>query len=276
MLTEALLSELFPRAPDAHRTAFAALNANLFQRYGIDAGRFRLQFFLAQVGHESGGLTLLTENLNYRAERLVQVWPKRFPNLAAARPYAGNPEALANKVYGGRMGNGPESTGDGWRYHGRGYIQLTGRDAYQAVGRIANLDLPGHPDIAIEPRHALEVVCAFWQWKGLNAVCDTGDFVTLTRRINGGTVGLTDRKAWLDKVRRVLSRPAATRGEPPSAARVIAIQRALQTKGIREVGAADGSAGPRTLAAIERYRHEHGLADGQIDATLERSLGIAD
>jgi putative chitinase len=273
MLTRATIRELYPRAEDAHLLAFANQAEALFRRFQIDANSLRLHYFLAQIGHESGGLTIMAENLNYRAERLVAVWPKRFPTVDSARPLAGNPQGLANKVYAKRMGNGPESSGDGWRYHGRGYIQLTGRDGYQQVGKLAGLDLTGHPDLAIAPDHALLVACAFWQWKGLNAHCDTGDFVKVTQVINGGTNGLIDRRAWLDKVRRTLANPPSL-ADMPAPETAIALQRALQAKGYKEIGAADGIVGPRTIAAITRFRQKEKLGEGLIDDALKEALGL--
>jgi putative chitinase len=271
MLTEAVLRELYPRAPAAHVAALAERSGELFARFEIDRKPVRLHFLLAQVGHESGGLTVTEENMSYRAERICEVWPSRFPTVESARPFARNPERLANRVYADRMGNGPESSGDGFRFRGRGYIQITGRDGYRQVGRIAGIDLEAAPERAFAPADALLVACAFWQWKRLNELSDTGDFVAVTRRINGGTVGITDRKAWLDKVRRVLAEPPSAQ---PSAAEVIAVQRALQTRRFTEVGAADGVVGPRTIAAITRFRQENGLPLGLIDADLKRALGV--
>lgn len=274
-LTEAQLRELYPRAADAHIKAFAAQNGALFARFGIDRTADRLHFFLAQIGHESGGLTIGTENLNYSAGRLVAVWPSRFPDEAAARPFARNPEKLANNVYADRMGNGPPESGDGWRYRGRGYVQITGKDGYAQVGRRAELDLVANPDLVSEPEHALLAVCAFWDWKGLNERCDTGDFVKVTRRINGGTNGLDDRRAWLEKARRILAAPAAAEvsADPPD---VVEIQRALRDAGYPEVGAADGQIGPKTTAAIVRFRRDRGLAEGFVDGALLKALGLSD
>jgi putative chitinase len=171
------------------------------------------------------------------------------------------------------MGNGPEGSGDGFRFRGRGYIQITGRDGYANVGREAGLDLVGQPDLAFSPEHALPVACGFWRWKSVNEVCDTGDFEKVTRRINGGTVGMTDRRAWLDKVRRTLATPPSPAAQPP-VDEVIAVQRALQARRFTEVGAADGVVGPRTIAAITRFRQQNGLPAGLIDAKLKRALGI--
>ncbi|MCX8134244.1 MAG: peptidoglycan-binding protein [Roseococcus sp.] len=274
MLSPDILAALFPRAPAAHLEAFAAQAPSLLPRFGLSAKPVRLHFFLAQMGHESGGLTIETENMNYSAERLMEVWPRRFPTLEAARPYARNPEKLANFVYADRMGNGPPASGDGFRYRGHGYMQLTGRDAFREVGALVGLDLEADPSLACAPAHALLVACGFWQWKTLNPVCDTGDFVAVTRIINGGTNGLADRKAWLDKVRRVLATPPGPEAQPP-AEEAIRLQRRLQALGYREVGAADGVIGPRTLAAIARFRQENGLPAGGLDKRVREALGLA-
>ncbi|MBI1179946.1 MAG: glycoside hydrolase family 19 protein [Alphaproteobacteria bacterium] len=273
MLSIDIVRALYPRAPREHVDAFAAQNGGLFAQYGISDKPLRLQHFLAQIGHESGGLTIMEENMNYRAERLREVWPSRFTDMALANRCAGNPELLANTVYCDRMGNGNSASGDGWRYRGRGYIQITGRDGYRNVGAQAGLDLEGNPDLAFAPDRALAVACGFWRWKDLNTVSDTGDFVAVTRRINGGINGLADRKAWFDKVRRVLGAPVPM-DEQPDAPDVVAIQRRLQALGYRELGAADGIIGPRTAAAITRFRHDKGLGNGMVDAALLQALGL--
>jgi putative chitinase len=268
-----LFEALYPRAETAHLDALTKHSDALFARFGIKAGN-RLTYLLAQVGHEPGGLTVTEENLSYRAERLVEVWPSRFATVAAAAPFARNPQKLGNHVYADRMGNGPPGSGDGFRYRGRGYIQITGRDAYREIGVLAGLDLEASPDLATEPEHALLVTCAFWQWKGLNAICDTGDYVAATRRINGGLNGLADRRAWLDKVLRTFADPGEKEAKVP-AAEAIAVQRALQRAGYPEVGAADGIVGVRTISAIARYRQKMDLPPGGIDKALKQSLGIA-
>ncbi len=273
MLTLDLLRSLYPRAAEDHLQAFAARAPDLFERFGFGKSDLCLHFFLAQVGHESGGLTVTSENMSYSAKRIAEVWPGRFDSEDSARAFANKPDKLANNVYANRMGNGPPESGDGFRYRGRGYIQITGRDGYRNVGTIAKLDLEGSPDLAAAPEQALLVACAFWEWKKLNELCKTGDFVAVTRRINGGTTGLADRKAWLDKVRRAFAEPPDAEDQPPAAV-AIAIQRALQARGFREVGAADGIVGPRTLAAITRFRHENGLPPGGIDNRLRKELGV--
>lgn len=209
MLTSPLLKSLYPEAPARNRRYFMIQSADILSKYRISANAARLQMFLAQIGHESAGLRVQEENLNYSATRLRQVWPGRFRSAAAAAACANRPEALANRVYGGRMGN--VEPGDGWRYRGRGYIQLTGREAYREVGRRSGLMLEDQPDLALDPLHALPIACSFWDWKAINPICDSGDFAAVTKRINGGTVGLEDRLAWLARVRIVLGQAAPRR-----------------------------------------------------------------
>jgi putative chitinase len=273
MLTREQIGALYPRAAAVQLDAFAGGAAVLFAKFRIAERPIRLQFFLAQIGHESGGLTVVEENLNYSAERLTQVWPKRFPRVAAARPFAANPARLANHIYSNRMGNGPPASDDGFRYRGRGYIQITGRDGYRQVGKIAGMDLEADPDSAATPANALRVACSFWQWKDLNPFCDLGDYKKVTRLINGGLNGFPDRRAWLDKVRRSLANPEDI-VEPPDVAVVIALQRALQKLGYTEIGAADGDIGRRTIAGIVRFRNEQGLPEGLIDDALLAALGV--
>jgi putative chitinase len=219
MLTLMTLKSLYPNAPAANRRHFAGQAPDLLARFAIVAHPLRLAFFLAQIGHESSGLQIQHENLDYSNERLRQVWPSRFRSAASAAHYVGKPEALANLVYGGRLGN--VEPGDGYRFRGRGYIQLTGRDAYREVGKRTNLPLEDRPDIALDVAYALHIACGFWAWKNLNPVCDGGDFVAVTKRINGGTIGLEDRLRWLARVRQVLgatdASAAIANGIPTSA-----------------------------------------------------------
>jgi putative chitinase len=273
MLSRNVLAQLYPRASAVHLDAFADNSDDLFNQFGIAKNETRLHFFLAQIGHESGGLSITEENLKYRAERIVEVWPSRFASVEEARSFANNPQKLANNVYSGRMGNGDSDSGDGWHFRGRGYIQITGRDGYRRVGQIAGLDLEASPDLAADSEHALLTTCAFWEWKRINEVCDTGDYVAVTRKINGGVNGMVDRRAWLDKVRRTFAEPPNEATQPP-AQDVIAVQRALQAKGYKEIGAADGIIGPRTIAAITRFRQENGLPAGMIDRRLRVALGL--
>ena len=134
----------------------------------------------------------------------MRVWPSRFPDLQTAMKYAHNPEAIANKVYGGRMGNGQEETGDGWKYHGRGLIQLTGKENYANCGSGIGVDLLSNPNLLNTPEYAALSAGWFWNKKGLNSLADSGDYETMTKRINGGTLGLDDRKAKIAKALSVL------------------------------------------------------------------------
>jgi putative chitinase len=156
----------------------------------------RLAHFLAQCGHESGGFRLTKENLNYSAKGLMGIFKKYFPNEALANQYARNPEKIANKVYGNRMGNGPEASGDGFKYCGRGYIQLTGKDNYTAFGKSINEDLTKDPTV-VAGKYALLSAGWFFSKNGLNKLADGGatDAVVtqITKRVNGGTIGLADR-----------------------------------------------------------------------------------
>jgi putative chitinase len=180
----------------------APLNA-AFQKYDISTPT-RQAFFIGQCAHESNNFRTLEENLHYSAASLMRVWPSRFPNLDVANKYANNPEKIANKVYGGRMGNGDEESGDGWKYHGRGLIQLTGKENYANCGSGIGVDLLGNPDRLLDPADAAMSAAWFWNKKGLNSLADKQDYVTITQRINGGTLGLEDRKAKIAKAISVL------------------------------------------------------------------------
>ena len=170
--------------------AWSLVFADVVTEKSFSKGTDEVDDFLGQVLHESEDLTAFSENLNYSAERLVQVWPARFPTLADARPYARNPEALANRVYCGRMGN--TEPGDGWRYRGRGPIQLTGRANYAFVGDLMGQDLINLPELMEQPYYALEATIHWWE----NRIPDSmlGDPEKITKRVNGGLIGLADRE----------------------------------------------------------------------------------
>lgn len=156
--------------------------------------------FIAQCAHESAGFTRFVENLNYSAEGLMRTWPNRFPNFEATDGYARNPERIANLVYANRSGNGNEASGDGWKYRGRGCIQLTGHNNYTAASAAIQYPLATQPDDLALAAYAAPVACWFWQSRGLNELADIGDFEGITRRVCGGTTGLADRFAWLEKI----------------------------------------------------------------------------
>lgn len=174
-----------------------------FAKYDISTPK-RQAAFIGQCAHESGNFKTLEENLNYKPEALMRVWPSRFPDLPTAMKYAHNQEAIANKVYGGRMGNGVEETGDGWKYHGRGLIQLTGKENYANCGSGIGVDLLSNPSLLNTPQYAAMSAAWFWNKKGLNSLADAGDIDTMTKRINGGLIGLDDRKAKIAKAEQVL------------------------------------------------------------------------
>jgi putative chitinase len=153
----------------------------------------RVAAFMAQCGHESGNFKFLKENLKYRAASLTKVWPKYFPNMDIANQYAGNEEKIANRAYANRMGNGPEESGDGWRFCGRGLIQLTGRNNYQNFADSIETDINDIPHYLATFEGAVQSACWFWETNKLNQWADKGDMLTLTKRINGGTLGLDDR-----------------------------------------------------------------------------------
>jgi putative chitinase len=156
----------------------------------------RLAHFLAQCGHESGGFKLTKENLNYSAKGLNGIFKKYFPTLESAVPYERKPEKIANKVYGGRMGNGAEASGEGWKFHGRGFIQLTGKDNYTAFTKSIGEDCIANPDL-VASKYALASAAWFFSKNGLHKMADGGatDAVvtSITKRVNGGTIGLPDR-----------------------------------------------------------------------------------
>lgn len=160
--------------------------------YDINTPR-RVAAFVAQCSHESGGFKFLKENLNYRAESLMRVWPRHFPTLEIARQYAHNQEKIANRAYANRMGNGDEASGDGWRFCGRGLIQLTGRNNYQAFADSIETPVEELPEYLTTFEGAVQSACWFWETNNLNKWADTGDIKELTRRINGGYIGLEDR-----------------------------------------------------------------------------------
>ena len=170
---------------------FHALS-EILPEYDINSPK-RVAAFLAQCAHESRGFKFLKENLNYKAESLVKVFPKYFKTLDEAKKYEKQPEKIANKIYGGRMGNGPESSGDGFRYCGRGLIQLTGKDNYTLFA--ASIDTPIEDILEYLQTFegAVQSACYFWESTGLNKEADAGDIKTMTRKINGGYIGLDDR-----------------------------------------------------------------------------------
>ena len=210
-ITSQQLLQILPNAGQVAGVFVPVLNTAM-NRYQI-VGQKRVAAFIAQVGHESGQLTRLVENLNYSADGLANTWPNRYgesdgkggyvkvlvkdrqrnkPN-ALGLGLAGKAEQIANNVYAGRMGN--TAPGDGWKYRGRGLIQLTGKTNYRLCGEALSLDLLTQPELLEKPQHACMAAAWFWGSNGLNSLADKGDLEAITRRVNGGLTGLADRQA---------------------------------------------------------------------------------
>ena len=169
----------------------------LLNSYGINTP-LRIAHFMTQIEHESG-LKPISENLNYSAQGLGTTFKKYFPNPTLANFYARKPEAIANRVYADRMGNGNEKSGDGWKFRGRGFLQITGKSNYQLLAKEAEIDSFENPDLLLQEVYAMISALWFWKRNNLNAIADRNDIMTLTRRINGGLNGIAHRKELLEK-----------------------------------------------------------------------------
>jgi putative chitinase len=280
-ITAGIIKALFPKYK--HPEDLAEVLTEQFEKYEINTVN-RAAGFLAQCGHESAGFTILKENLNYSAEGLSKIFKKYFPTLASAQPYNRQPEKIANKVYGGRMGNGPESSGDGFKFCGRGAIQLTGRDNYTKFAKSVGMTVEEAVADLETLDGAIESACWFWKTNGLNAICDADDILKMTKRINGGTIGLEDRTKHYKEAKHLLgsghvdevveTREASdieyvTVRVGSNNDTVKAVQRALgQT--------ADGKFGPGTEKAVKAWQTAHGLtADGIVGPnTIKKMLGL--
>jgi putative chitinase len=193
MITQEQLKQLLPKNP--YISHWHKALEQLFPDYEINTPQ-RMSSFIAQCAHESAGFTALVENLNYRWQSLRKVFPKYFPDDAIAQDYASRPnkqEAIANRIYASRMGNGDEASGDGYRYRGRGLIQLTGRSNYTWFAASLEITPEEASEYLTTFEGAAQSACWFWESNKLNQWADKGDILTLTKRINGGTIGLDDR-----------------------------------------------------------------------------------
>ena len=261
--------------------------AQVLPRYDINTPE-RVAAFMAQCGHESVDFSVLRENLNYSAKGLHGTWPKRFPTLESAQPYERNPEKIANKVYSDRMGNGPEASGDGWKYRGRGAIQLTGKDNYSRFAKDIGKSLDEAIVYVETLAGAIESACWFWKNNGLNAVSDTRDMKLATKKINGGDLGLKERtdhfNHYLEYLSSGGSQVAQAVTEVVKKAAVPVLQGVLK-KGVKSDAVAavqaklglkaDGDFGPGTEAAIKKWQADNGLtADGIVGPkTYEKMMG---
>jgi len=201
-ITQQQLLQILPNARPVAGFFVPALNTAM-NRFAIVTPA-RISAFIAQCGHESAQLTQLVENLNYGAQALQSTWPTRFPAALAAR-VARKPEQIANIAYASRMGNGPAASGDGWKYRGRGLIQITGKDGYQNCGEALGLDLINHPELLEQPDHAAMSAAWYWATHGLNTLADAGAFTKTTQIINGGQNGADDRLALYNEAKAVLA-----------------------------------------------------------------------
>ena len=209
------LEEILPHAKKENLEKYCdALNAAM-EEFEINTPK-RIAMFVAQVAHESGNFSAVSENLNYKAATLAACWPNRFAVLgpdkkpikengklvptAVANSIAGKPELIANLVYSARMGNGPAESGEGWLYRGRGLKQLTGKFNYEKCGASLGLDLISNPDLLLEPMAAARSAGWFWRANNLSTFADKGDLEGMTKKINGGLIGYAERKAKYDKV----------------------------------------------------------------------------
>ena len=272
-----VVNKVAPNALQTYRQAFEKGDALLAQ-HKINTP-LRLAHFLSQAMHETGGLTILVESGSYGQKGLARMWDggdwhKYFDSRDACLKMAEQCAidkgiALFSRVYGDRLGNGPSDTQDGWRYRGRGVLQTTGRANYRKYGRKCRVDFEGNPDLIIAPEHALKPALAEWTEGNLNTAADHDDIEVITRRINGGLVGLDGRKAWLAKIKPVVNGSGLV--EQTIEYKVQAKLNALGYKKVKP----DGVVGSKTRTAIIAYRARHGLRPGNtITPDLLASLGL--
>lgn len=174
-----------------------------FAAVGLNSG-IRIAHFLAQTATETLGFRSLTENLNYSAKVLMRVWPSRFPTLGSTAGYVMNPVALANKVYASRLGNGNAASGDGYKYRGRGLIQLTGRNNYAEREAETGILLVSNPELASDPKTSVRIACLYWASRSINIVADEDNVTKVRHKVNGGTHGLADTKIYLKRAKAFL------------------------------------------------------------------------
>jgi len=280
--TEQQLAQLIPGNPYVPQWYHAL--SMILPDYNIDTVP-RAAAFIAQCAHESANFKFLKENLNYKAESLMRVWPSRFPNMAVAQQYAMQPEKIANKVYSDRMGNGSEASGDGWRYAGKGLIQLTGKDNYTRFAESIETPVEEIPDYLQTFEGAVQSACWFWEVNNLNQWADAGDILTLTKRINGGTIGLEDRKKHYDHALHVLGdggghAVSESHAAPAGPDMTTVLRRGSKGLTVAAVQAklgltADGDFGPGTERALMGWQRENGLEPDGVagPATLAKILG---
>lgn len=204
MITVEILQKLCPKTKKEVLEKYVAPINTLAKKFGILDDKKRIAAFIAQCAHESGGFNITTENLNYNAKALQTIFKKYFPTESEALLYERKPEKIANKVYASRMGNGDEKSGEGWKYRGRGLIQLTGKDNYSRFASAFNKTLDEAVSYLETPEGSVASAVWFWDANKLNTYCDKGDILNLTKRINGGTIGLEERKHYYETALSIL------------------------------------------------------------------------
>jgi len=199
-----LIAAIAPRAKPAYVDALVSTGNYLFLGFGISANPKRLSNFLAQISHETGGFAVTEERANYSKARLLQVWPNLFSEQNADA-YANNPEKALSLAYANKLGNGPESSGDGWKYRGRGFLQMTGRSEYERFSKETGIDLINNPDSMQDPHVSLLIAASYWYNSGLNDLADQDKIDDITKKLNGSLAGLDERRAWLAKIQKQFS-----------------------------------------------------------------------
>ena len=272
-----VVAKFAPNAKAAYRQAFAEGGA-LLAEAGIITP-LRLAHFMTQCLHETGGLSILVESGRYSEKNLGDMWDSNnwhtyFSDRAACVAMAAQCKldmgaALFSRVYGNRMGNGAPNTRDGWTYRGRGVLQTTGRESYEKFGKQCGVDFVGEPDLVVDPAHALKPALSEWRARHLNQAADNNDIKVVTHGINGGLIGLAERKAWFAKIWPfVMGAPAVEQS------REWKVQAKLRALGYKYV-IPDGDIGVKSRTAILDYRVKHGLTNAPgITPDLLLSLGI--
>ncbi len=193
-----------PHALPNYVDALVSTGNYLLLGFGISANSKRLSDFLAQIAYETGGFASFVENANYSKQRLLMVWPRQF-NEQNVDEYANRPDKILNFLYANRLGNGPESSGDGWKYRGRGFLQFTGRNEYQRFSKETGIDLLTNPDSMGDPHVALLIAASYWYNSGLNTLADQDRFEEITKKISGGGIGMAERKKFADTALQLLA-----------------------------------------------------------------------
>jgi len=262
MLTKDHIIHILHGNADAAAWADAALE--ILPKYEITTAN-RIAGFFAQCGHESMNFTVLSENLNYRAETLEKLFSKYFSKAGRnASDYAKQPEKIANVIYASRMGNGDTASGEGHLFRGRGVIQLTGKDNYSAFALSIKMTLPDVIDYVQTKNGALESACWYWNSRNINAACDANDIVRMTKLVNGGTIGIDDRRKHYEQALAVLG--GAVPAPITNAASIAGVLKKGSTgENVKRMQAelgleADGSFGPATEAALKKWQTANGLA----------------